>query len=59
VSMPALLLQDPGERQTREASRWIRSILEGPVGRSAEIVSVWIVLYHEATPRLVTVMPGS
>jgi hypothetical protein len=37
----------------------IRSILEGPGGRSAEIVSVWIVLYHEATPRLVTVMPGS
>jgi hypothetical protein len=36
----------------------IRSILEGPAGRSAEIVSVWIILHDETTPRLVTVMPG-
>ena len=36
----------------------IRSILEGPAGRSAEIVSVWIILHEETAPRLVTVMPG-
>ena len=36
----------------------IRSILEGPAGRSAEVVSVWIILHDETAPRLVTVMPG-
>ena len=35
----------------------IRSILEGPAGHSAEIVSVWMVIHHETVPRLVTVMP--
>ena len=36
----------------------IRSILEGPAGRSAEIVSVWIIFHDVTAPRLVTVMPG-
>lgn len=36
----------------------LRSILQGPVGNSAEIVSVWIVRRGDDHPRLVTVMPG-
>jgi hypothetical protein len=36
----------------------IRSILERAVGQSGEIVSVWIIVHHEAVPRLVTVTPG-
>jgi len=49
---------EPDERTTYGQKYRIRSILEGPTGRSTEIVSVWIILHHEATPRLVTVMPG-
>lgn len=47
-----------GERTSYGRKYRIRSILRGPGGRSAEIVSVWIVLEGEAVPRLVTVMPG-
>lgn len=36
----------------------VRSILEGPTGRSASIVSIWILLHGETAPRLVTVMPA-
>ena len=49
---------EPEERTAYGQKYRIRSILEGPAGRSAEIVSVWIILYDETTPRLVTVMPG-
>lgn len=36
----------------------IRAILTGPSGRSAEIVSIWIILAGEDAPRLVTAYPG-
>ena len=36
----------------------IRAILTGPAGRSAEVVSVWIILAREDLPRLVTAYPG-
>ena len=36
----------------------IRAILTGPAGRSAEVVSVWIILAREDVPRLVTAYPG-
>jgi hypothetical protein len=49
---------EPEERTPYGQKYRIRSILEGPGGRSAEIVSVWIILHDETTPRLVTVMPG-
>ena len=49
---------EPDERTAYGQKYRIRSILEGPAGRSAEIVSVWIILHNETAPRLVTVMPG-
>ena len=49
---------EPEERTAYGQKYRIRSILEGPAGRSAEIVSVWIILHDETAPRLVTVMPG-
>ena len=36
----------------------IRAILTGPAGRSAEVVSVWIILAGEEAPRFVTAYPG-
>ena len=36
----------------------VRGILEGPSGRSAEVVSVWIILENEDIPRFVTAFPG-
>jgi hypothetical protein len=36
----------------------IRAELVGPSGRTAEVVSVWIVRTNEDFPRLVTVLPG-
>ena len=36
----------------------IRATLIGPSGRSAEVVSIWIILAGEDTPRLVTAYPG-
>ena len=49
---------EPEERTTYGQKYRIRSMLGGPGERSAEIVSVWIILHDETTPRLVTVMPG-
>lgn len=36
----------------------IRGMLTGATGRSAEIVSVWIILAGEEAPRFVTAYPG-
>ena len=36
----------------------VRGTLKGPSGKAAEIVSVWIVLEDEETPRFVTAFPG-
>ena len=49
---------EPEERTSYGQKYRMRSMLEGPAGRSAEIVSVWMILRDETTPRLVTVMPG-
>ena len=49
---------EPEDRTPYGQKYRIRSILEGQAGRSAEIVSVWIILDGETAPRLVTVMPG-
>jgi len=35
----------------------VRGTLEGPSGRSAALVTVWIVLTDEAIPRFVTALP--
>jgi hypothetical protein len=36
----------------------VRGILQGPSGGRAEIVTVWIVLNGEQSPRFVTAFPG-
>jgi hypothetical protein len=36
----------------------VRGILQGPSGRAAALVTVWIVLTGEDAPRLVTAYPG-
>ena len=36
----------------------VRGMLKGPSGRVAEIMSVWIVLAGQNTPRFVTAYPG-
>ena len=35
----------------------VRGIIQGPSGREAQILSVWITLYEEDFPRLVTAYP--
>lgn len=35
-----------------------RAIIQGPRGRAAEVVTIWIVLSGEDFPRLVTAYPG-
>lgn len=59
----ALLLHAQGEAELGEESPFgqkyaVRGMLQGPSGRSAQVVSVWIVLIGEAFPRLVTAYPG-
>ena len=36
----------------------VRGTLRGPSGRRAEVVTVWIVLSGESSPRFVTAVPG-
>lgn len=36
----------------------IRGIIQGPKGRSAALVTVWIVLLDESAPRFITAYPG-
>lgn len=36
----------------------VRGTLEGPAGRRAEVVTVWIILTGETIPRFVTAVPG-
>jgi hypothetical protein len=44
--------------ETRYGRKYqVRGWLEGPSGRRARVVSVWIVLDEEDVPRLVTVFP--
>lgn len=53
----------PQDAQPATASSYgqkyeIRAILIGPNGRSAEVVSIWIILAGEDAPRLVAAYPG-
>ena len=36
----------------------VRGTLEGPSGRAAEVVTVWVVLTGQVVPRFVTAYPG-
>jgi len=58
-----LKLAVTGEAGLGKASEYgqkyeVHGRLTGPSGREAEIVSVWIVLEGEETPRFVTAFPG-
>ncbi len=51
-----------GEAEAHERTEYgqkyrVRSILNAPAGRTAAVVSIWIVRHGEAAPRFVTVMP--
>ena len=48
------------EGQTSQFGRKyeVRGTLEGPSGRRAEVVTVWVILVGEDVPRLVTAFPG-
>ena len=63
VLREALLAHAQGEAELGEGSPYgqkyaVRGILQGPAGRAAPVVSVWIVLTGEGFPRLVTAYPG-
>lgn len=50
--------QAEAQEQTEFGQKYrVRSKLTGPTGRSAVIVSIWIVRHGETAPRFVTVMP--
>ncbi len=36
----------------------VRGTLEGPSGKAAELISVWIILKNEDSPKFVTAFPG-
>ncbi len=36
----------------------VRGTLHGPAGRKARVMTIWIVRFHEETPRFITAFPG-
>ena len=48
----------PGESTEYGQKYEVRGMLKGPSGRMAEVVTVWIVLAGQETPRFVTAFPG-
>ena len=48
-----------GERTSFGQKYVVRGRITGPVGRTADVLSVWIILNNEKNPRLVTVYPGA
>lgn len=48
----------PGQASDFGEKYEVRGTIQGPSGRRAEIVTVWIVLAGETTPRFVTAFPG-
>jgi len=49
---------DEGQKTTFGQKYEVCGILQGPSGGRADIVTVWIVLNGEETPRFVTAFPG-
>ena len=49
----------PGEKTEYGQKHEVRGSITGPNGRSAEIVTVWIILAGEEVPRFVTAYTGS
>lgn len=57
----ALALQEDaatGLRSSYGQKFEVRGTLSGPNGRSAAVVTVWIILQGESSPRFVTAFPG-
>ena len=48
-----------GDTTQYGAKYLVRGIVTGPNGRSAEVVSVWIIRTAEDFPRLITAYPGA
>ena len=48
----------PGRRSFQGRKYEVRGSLDGPSGRTAQVVSVWIVLKGEEVPRFITAFPG-
>jgi hypothetical protein len=48
------------EGQTTQFGRKyeVRGIVQGPYGRGAEVVTVWVILVGDDAPRFVTAFPG-
>jgi len=49
---------EPGQASPFGQKHVVRGILQGPIGRSASVETVWIVLDGEDVPRLITAYPG-
>jgi hypothetical protein len=49
---------EPGETSVFGQKHVVRGIIRGPTGRTAAVVTAWIVLRGEDAPRFVTAYPG-
>ncbi len=49
---------EPGQSSPYGRKYEIRGILKGPSGKSAEVLTVWIILFGEDVPQFVTAFPG-
>jgi hypothetical protein len=59
-----LLLARNGAAELAPANRFgqkyvVRGPIQGPNGRTAQIVSAWVILYGQDVPRLLSAYPGS
>lgn len=48
----------PGQKSLYGRKYEVRGTLVGPIGRRADVVTVWIILTGETYPELVTAFPG-
>jgi len=49
---------EPGQSSPYGHKYEIRGILSGPSGKTAEVLTVWIILFGEDVPQFVTAFPG-
>ena len=60
AGLRALLVYEAelGEKTEYGQKYVLRGLITGPAGKSAEIVTAWIILEGESRPRFVTAYPG-
>lgn len=58
LDLPAREEAVPGQPSDFGQKYEVRGTLQGPAGRRTEVVTVWIILTGETTPRFVTAFPG-